>query len=384
MQEKKILVIDKDVITRNFLKHTLGEKGYLVLQADTGKEGLILAWRDQPDAIIVDPLLHDLESEVFIQKIRRDARTAFTPVIALSRSGEENFGETYLTQGYSLYFPKSGNAIPQLLSKLEIISQASVVPLKKLKKGKLIVFLSAKGGTGVSSISANVAMNIHEIAGNAKVAIVDMVLPIGSLASLVGYKESVNLTTIADLPVEEITPDFIKSNLPRIHLWKFSLVAGSPNPEAANLLQISTIPHIFESLREGFDYILVDIGRSLSRINLPLIQQANLAVLIVGADKESVNLSKIVTDYLLSMEIDSKKIYPVLNRSVGLDGVTKADSESMLGFEIKMTIPYLGGNFANANNQAEPFTHKFPNDTGAFMLRKLTKEILEAVRKFKN
>ena len=385
MKAKKILIIDKDIITRKFLKHTLETRGDLVLQAELGKEGLILAWRDQPDIIIVDPLLPDINGEVFIQKIRQDGRTASTPVVALSTDFSVEFGEACLAQGYTLYLPKSGETIPKLLANLDNIEQLSAAPLlKKRQGGKFIVFLSSKGGTGVSSLTTNIATNIYETQPDAKVAVVDMVLPLGSIAALVDYKESINLTTIADLPKEEITPAFISKTLPRIPLWKFSLLAGAPNPESANLLQANKIPAILNSLREEFDYVLIDIGRSLSRISIPIITQANLIVLILGADKESVRLTRIVADYLINLKVDPKKLYPVLNRAIGMEGLTKPQSETLLGFNIKTTIPYMGGNFTIANNQAKPVTNKFPNDTGSFSLRSITKEMLETVRNFKH
>lgn len=385
MSVKKILIVDKDIITRKFLKHTLETKDYLVSQAELGREGLIMAWRDKPDLIVVDPLLPDLDGELFIQKIRLDARTSSTPVIALSTDVSPAFGERCLEQGYTLYLPKSGRAIPQLIVKLQQIENATVAPLlEKPQGGNIIVFLSGKGGTGVSSLTANIATILHEVSVNAKIAVVDMVLPIGSLSSLVGYKESINLATLSDLALEEITPAFIRATLPRIPKWKFSLLAGAPNPEAANLLQTQQVPHILDSLREEFDYILIDLGRSLSRISLPIIEQASLVILTLGTDKESVKLTKVVADYLKNMKIDEKKLYPVMNRAVGLDGLAKSQAEALLGFEIKMTIPYMGGNLNIANNQEEPVTHKFPNDTGAFMLRDLAREITKIVHTFKN
>ena len=386
MSVKKILIIDKDIITRKFLKHTLETKDYIVSQAELGREGLVMAWRDKPDIIIVDPLLPDVDGEIFIQKIRLDARTASTPVIALSADVSPVFGEACLKQGYTLYFAKSGEAIPQLLVKLQQIENATAAPLleKRQGNGKLIIFLSGKGGVGVSSLTVNIAAILREVDANAKVAVVDMVLPIGSLASLLGYKESINLTTLCDLAPEEITPAFIRATLPRIQKWKFSLLAGAPNPEAANLLQTQQVPHILDILREEFDYILIDLGRSLSRISLPIIEQGSLVILTLGTDKESVRLTKVVTDYLKNMKIDEKKLYPIMNRAVGLDGLTKPQAEEILGFEIKMTIPYMGGKLNIANSQEEPVTHKFPNDTGVFMLRDLAKAIVTTVRNIKN
>ncbi len=378
MEAKKILIVDKDIITRKFLKHTLEEKGYSVSQAESGKEGLVLAWRDQPDVIVADPSFSDLEADTFIQKIRQDTRTASTPVVALSSNLEKEFAQHLLTQGYSIYLPKSGGAINELLNifKKNELGIAKKVA-KNISSGKMFTFLSAKGGTGTSSLCANIAMNIATIEPDAKIAVVDMVLPIGSIASLVGYEGSIDLTTITDLPQEEITENFLDNSLPYIKPWKFSLLAGAPNPEASNLLQVQKISHLFETLQNLFDYVIVDLGRSLSRISLPIIQNSNLIILVLGTDQGTVKITGTVIDYLKSLNIDFKRLYPILNRAIGLEGLTKADTEEVLGIELKMTVPYMGGNFTLANNQSQPITEKFPNNPGAFMLRSLAKNILE-------
>ena len=378
MQAKNILVIDKDIITRKFLKQTLEKGGHRVLQAELGKEGLVFAWRDKPDVIIVDPILPDLSGELLIQKIRQDARTANTPVIVLSSETSEAFGQACLQQGYSYFYPKLGNAIPKLVQQLETIIKPNGSPLlQKSKNGKLFVFLSGKGGTGVSSLAANIATSLKMVENDANIALVDMVLPLGSLASLVGYRGSVDITTLADLPPEEIRPEFVGASLPHLEKWEISLLAGAPNPEAANLLQAKKIPHLLETLRDEFDYVLVDLGRSLSRISLPVIQQAHLVNLVFGADRESVRLTKIIYEYLLGLKIDKTRVNLILNRAIGTEGMNKTDVETHLSTEVKATIPYMGESITTSNNQAEAVVRKYPNHIGSMMLMNLTKAILK-------
>jgi DNA-binding response OmpR family regulator len=62
----------------------LHDQNFEVIQAGSGKEGLIYAWRDHPDLIIIDPMMVDLKGEEIAAKLRQDARTAHVPLIALS------------------------------------------------------------------------------------------------------------------------------------------------------------------------------------------------------------------------------------------------------------------------------------------------------------
>jgi hypothetical protein len=65
---------------------------------------------------------------------------------------------------------------------------------------------------------------------------------------------------------------------------------------------------------------------------------------------------------------------------VGLEGVTKAEAETMIGIRINTAMPYLGGNFALANNQHQPYILKFPTDTATIVLKQTAKEMAELVR----
>jgi hypothetical protein len=75
--------------------------------------------------------------------------------------------------------------------------------------------------------------------------------------------------------------------------------------------------------------------------------------------------------------VDPKRIYTILNRAIGLEGLTKAKAEEILGVEIRGTIPYMEGNFTLANNRHEPIATKFPNDTSTIMLEQSARQIAE-------
>jgi len=158
-------------------------------------------------------------------------------------------------------------------------------------------------------------------------------------------------------------------------VWHCNLLAGSPNPQGATSLRADRIGQIVEALRSAYDFVLIDIGRALSPISLPIIQQADLVSLVAGTDLGSVSLTKTVWEFLRAQGIPAGKMFFILNRAVGLEGLTKNEIEARLGLDVKMAMPYLGGNFSLANNQHIPFTKKFPNDTAAMVLQESAKQM---------
>jgi pilus assembly protein CpaE len=373
VNSKTILIIDTDAVSRDYLSRTLEKEGYLTLQAASGKEGLISAWRDHPDMFLIDPVLPDIKGEELLQKLRRDRRTATIPAIALSSDPQPQRRHDCLSNGFNDYVVKSGQAIPPLLESLANHLQGTLS--SSTKGGLSIVFLSAKGGTGTSSLCANIAMNICEQESEAKVVLVDMVLPIGSIAPIVGYDGELNIISVADLPAAEINAGFFQVHLPVLPVWGFQLLAGSPDPEMANHLKVERIQGIITTLQSAYDYVLIDLGRSLSRISLPIIQQADLIVLVVSTDQSTVTLTQTVWRYLQAQGIDAQRIYGILNRAVGLEGYTKAEAEQILGLEIKFTMPYMGSSFTLANNQNLPIAKKLPNDTATIVLQQSAAEM---------
>ncbi|MDP1545048.1 MAG: response regulator [Anaerolineales bacterium] len=373
MPQKKILVIDADVASRNFIARRLQEQHFDVLQTGSGKEGLIFTWRDHPDLVIVDPTLADLKGEEIAAKLRNDTRTANLPLIALSSDPATVRSRSCLEAGFNDYILKSGDAV-SLLN--DAISRLFGFSGEVMKQGGLtIIFLSAKGGTGTSSVCANLAMNIAHQQPDARLAVVDMVLPVGSIASIVGYEGSQNIVTMAGLLPSVVTPEFLRDKLPEIKNWHFSLLAGSPDPELSNQLNVERVWDIIKVLKESYDYVLVDVGRSLSRITLPLIQHADLTALLISTDASTISLTKTLWDYLAKKGVKPASVFAILNRAMGLEGLSKAEAESILGIDINVTIPYLGTNFAFANSHHLPFTIKFPNDTASIILQETAKEI---------
>ncbi len=387
---KTVLIVDENQATRGYLSSVLKERQFSILEAGSGKEALISAWRDHPDLVLFDPIFSDIKDIEFIQKLRQNARSGSMHIVAFSSDPAPARKEACLEAGVEEYIVKSSEAVPQLHQVLDRIFGAGTIAPEVLEEiqgekenGLLIVFLSAKGGTGTSSLCANLAMTIKAQNPDARVAVADLVLPIGSIAQIVGYEGKLNLVTVADLPSEETNREYFIKNLPEPELWKFQLLAGSPDPQHGNKLKGNRIGEIVDVLRASYDFIILDIGRSLSRISLPLIQQADLIPLIVSTDQSTVKLTKTVWEYLHEQGIDTQNIYAILNRAIGLEGLTKSEAEQIIGFPIKTTLPYMGSNFALANNLNQPIITKYPKDTATIIFKDTAEGMVKLARQLR-
>jgi pilus assembly protein CpaE len=385
MESVNVLVIDADEPNRNFLGQLLQKKNYTVKYASTGEEGVRMVDTYSPKLIIFDTQLPDISARELIERLQRNPALADIPCVVLSSHSDPDEMRACLQAGCSEYYIKSGMVMMTLVDAIPHLLVNGKRLRHKQEKGFLFVFLSAKGGTGTSSLCANIGMNMASHLQHSTVAVADLVLPMGSVAPLVGVPEpEFNLVTLAERSEEEIGSDFLGKHLIIPPQWQFHLLPGAPDPEGAGNLQVGHIPTIVNSLRLTHNYVLVDLGRSLSRISLPIIQEADLVVLILSTDLSTVNHTKKLWHYLKGHGINRERVYPILNRAVGLEGLTKSEAEKILELEIKLTIPYMMGNFTLANNQNMPISLKFPTDTTTMILKQAAIEMSQKVVKLQS
>lgn len=393
MAKKYLLFIDGKSKTGKFLSKEFAKLGFDTGFASTGKEGLNIMRRVNPDAIIVDPSFTDIKIEDFASRVKADESSKGATLILfdyLSGSGEE---QKYLDMGFDQCVAKESDAISALAKTFETLSDSSsnnvknvkkdltipgIPPKEDTKEGHVIVFLSAKGGTGTSSLCANLAQLFAEDKDKSTV-VIDLVLPIGSISSIVGYEKELDIVNVTALSGTNTPYTYFQETLPKIKKWGFQLLAGSPNPEQANTLDISRIPIILNTIKPAFDYIFIDLGRSLSKVSLPIILSADQLVLIISPDKSTTTLTKSVLDYLITHGLKKEQLFPLINRAVGLEGLTKQEIDEMLDLKTVSIFPYMKGEFTHANNRHEPISKKYPGDVGTITLNDIKKSILERI-----
>ena len=103
----KILLIEDDLSTLNFIKKGLKESGHIVDAFSNGNDGLDAAYLGEHDVIILDRMLPEIDGLTIVTKIRNNKIT--TPVLFLSALGEVNDrvkglkagGDDYLTKPFS-------------------------------------------------------------------------------------------------------------------------------------------------------------------------------------------------------------------------------------------------------------------------------------------
>lgn len=117
-----VLLIEDEPQIRRFLRVTLTANGYRLLEATTGEDGLLQAAMRQPEVILLDLGLPDLDG---LEVTRRLREWTTVPIIVLSARGQETDKVAALDMGADDYVTKPFG-VGELLARLRVALRHAV------------------------------------------------------------------------------------------------------------------------------------------------------------------------------------------------------------------------------------------------------------------
>ncbi len=103
---KEILVVDDNLVVLKLLRHLLESEDYLVITAENGVEALKLASTENPDIIVTDYEMPEMDGVMLIKKLKSQAATRHIPIMMLTARDEEESELEGLNAGADDYLTK--------------------------------------------------------------------------------------------------------------------------------------------------------------------------------------------------------------------------------------------------------------------------------------
>jgi len=116
----KILLVEDNEMNRDMLSRRLQRKGFEVLIAVDGGQGVDMAHAEKPDLILMDMSLPVKDGWTATRELKADDATKSIPVIALTAHAMSGDREQALAAGCDDYDTKPIE-LPRLLSKIETL-----------------------------------------------------------------------------------------------------------------------------------------------------------------------------------------------------------------------------------------------------------------------
>ncbi len=109
MAGERILVVEDNEKNMKLVRDVLLATGYRTLEAVTGDQAVALAAEHEPDLVLMDIQLPDVDGVHALRRLRADERTAAIPVLAVTAQAMHGDRERFLAAGFDGYVSKPLN-----------------------------------------------------------------------------------------------------------------------------------------------------------------------------------------------------------------------------------------------------------------------------------
>lgn len=371
----RVLIVDDNAETRENIRKLLQFESdvEVVGAARSGLEGIELATETQPDVVIMDINMPDMDGIQATESIRK--RIPFTQIVILSVQNDPKYMQRAMMVGARSFLAKPP-MVDELISTIHQVGKMAFeeknrIALVKqfqsaggsksgsaLTHGKVITVYGPKGGIGTTTLATNLAVALQ--GPDTRVVIVDGNLQYGDVA--VFHNEQPR-NTILDLTprANELDPDIIKEVLIVNQRSGVHILAAPPRPEMAERVNPEQFTQVIEYLKTAYNYIVIDTETHLTETVISALDISDVIIMITTQEIPSIKNSKAFLTLIDQFQIGRSRVICVMNKLDKRISLSPDRVGESLKQEIMAVIPLEEKIVVNSVNSGVPFMIDFKN-----------------------
>jgi CheY-like chemotaxis protein len=319
----KILIIDDDVDTLKLVGLMLQKQGYLIVASNNGPQGLTQAEAENPDLILLDVMMPEMDGYEVARRLRANPLTANTPILMFTAktqlddkvNGFEAGADDYLTKPTH---PSELSAHVKALLARSGKGRVNTAPSATEKRAFTIGVTAVRGGLGVTTTAINLADALQH-AVKTEVIVAELRPGMGTLGPDMGEPKSVALKDLLTLKLSDMTRQYVKDQL-FLHPTGLEILPGSIQPKDALLMNaLPALETLVNRLSYLANYLVLDLGAGLTPMAQKLFPACSAIVLIVEPAGNSVVHARTMLADLVELGTPAQRIIPVVVNRIRSD-----------------------------------------------------------------
>ena len=126
IEQQRILLVDDHQTVFRLLEAIVRIKGYELIYAESGQQGIVMARQEQPDMILLDVMMPDIDGFKVCQYLKENADTKDIPIMFLTARGAEGDLEMGRKAGADGFMTKPFQTIEVLKQIERLLAERSV------------------------------------------------------------------------------------------------------------------------------------------------------------------------------------------------------------------------------------------------------------------
>ena len=287
---------------------------------------------DAPELIIVDASGIDADEADLLERLARQYPAAV--LMLLTRGQQQDVLIRAMRAGMRevLQLPLVHKAFHEAMDRVDI--QAGVT---QMRDGKVLAFISCKGGSGATFLSTNFAYALAALAG-CKVLLIDLHGQFGDATLYVSDQKPA--MTLSDICAQIARMDgaFLASCL--VHVTpNFGVLAAADDPGHKVDMQPEHMDRILAVARQHYDYIVLDVGRQIDALSLRALDSADAIYPVLQLALPDIRDGRRLLDIFRSLGYPGERLRLIVNRYEKGGRLRLADLEQALGAAVVHTVP---------------------------------------------
>ncbi|MES2151440.1 MAG: AAA family ATPase [Pseudomonadota bacterium] len=287
---------------------------------------------DSPELVIVDATDQDSAEADQLERLTRHYPAAC--FMLLTREHQHDLLIRAMRAGVRevLQLPLVQRAFDEAMDR--VVAAAGVATMRD---GKVLAFISCKGGSGATFISTNFGYALATLADK-KVLLIDLHGQFGDATLYVSdQKPAMTLSDVCG-QIARIDGPFLESCL--VHVTEgFGVLAAADDPNHAVALKPEQMDSILRVARQHYDFIVLDVGRQIDAISLRALDSADAIYPVLQLALPDLRDGRRLLDIFRSLGYPIENTRLIVNRYEKGGKLRLQDLQAALGAEVMHTIP---------------------------------------------
>ena len=365
----KVLIVDDVAETRENIRKLLQfEADFdIVGAARNGQEGIDLAKELQPDVILMDINMPDIDGITATETIRE--RVPHSQIVILTVQTDPNYMRRAMLAGARDFLTKPP-AVDEMIGAIRRAGELAHEERKKSKgayavkpgngsatmgmnkSGKVISVFSPKGGVGTTTLAVNLAVSLQK--QDTPVVLVDGNMEFGDVMVFVNQQAKNSIVDLAPR-ADELDPEVIEEVTILHQASGIKILAAPTRPEFAENVNGDQFAKILQYLCNFYSYVVVDCASSLTDVTLSAIDNSDLILLVTTQEIPAIKDSRMFLDLLKPLNISRDRLMFVMNKHDKRIGIKPEKVSENFKQELKVVIPFEEKVVLPSINRGVPF-----------------------------